>query len=66
MIIDPTIDDEEVQPREAAKRIYRTILNSPYIEDEILAAFPMITPEEKKEVKECLREVKEKLFQSLR
>lgn len=66
MIIDPEIDDKELSPINAAKRIYRVLLNSSYLEDEISSAFPVITAEEKKRVKKEFLELKGKIFNLLR
>jgi len=51
MIIDPERDDEALSARDAAGRIIRVILNTDYISDEILSAFPLADKDEQEEIK---------------
>lgn len=66
MIIDPTIDEKELTSKEAAKRIYRVILNPPYLDDEIISNFPKLTEKEMEEIKKWMNEIKGKMFQHLK
>jgi len=56
MIIDPCVDEKEVSLEEAVKRVLKNIIQTDYLEDDIINCFPMITEEEKKIIKKRIIE----------